>query len=84
MDLHIRATDALQSILRRGPGRYLVVAHGGILGSAIRALLRISPSGRGLNPTFAFRNCGYAVVRYDTATGSWNFLKFINPAEQEP
>jgi broad specificity phosphatase PhoE len=72
VDLHARALQALQAILRRPAGAYLIVAHGGILNEAFRALLGLGPIGRSRGPRFHFDNTGYAVTRYDPSTGRWS------------
>ena len=37
--LHTRAALAVERVVQRGPGKYLVVAHGGILNAALRVIL---------------------------------------------
>jgi 2,3-bisphosphoglycerate-dependent phosphoglycerate mutase len=38
-ELHCRAIRALQRMVRRGPGQFLVVAHGGILNAALHCIV---------------------------------------------
>ncbi|MFP3854262.1 MAG: histidine phosphatase family protein [Anaerolineales bacterium] len=73
LDLHLRAAAGLRSILTRPPGRYLVVAHGGILNALIHVVLGLAPSGRSLLPRFAHHNGGYSLLGYDTELGQWTF-----------
>jgi broad specificity phosphatase PhoE len=76
-DLCRRAAAAIQGIVRRPPGRYLVVSHGGILNAALRAVLGIAPV-PGLAPRFDLGNCGYADLSVD-ADGAWTFHSLCNP-----
>jgi len=72
-ELYLRAGRAIQHILDRSPGRYLVAAHGGVLNMALYAILgipssRLIPMGRGfcftippLQPSFMSRNATIGV-----------------------
>ncbi len=71
LDLHLRAVQALQTLLRRPAGRYLVISHGGIMSAALRAALGLAPRGRATEAGFAFANTGVAVLTYDHARGHW-------------
>jgi broad specificity phosphatase PhoE len=71
IDLHLRAVGAIQDLLRRPPGHYLVVAHGGILSEAVRSLLGWSPTGSHPLPSFRFDNCAFARLSYNTRRQSW-------------
>lgn len=42
-DLYVRALAAWSQLMRYGPGRYLVVTHGGLLNTLCRALLGLPP-----------------------------------------
>jgi broad specificity phosphatase PhoE len=75
-ELFLRAGAAMQALLRKPPGSYLIVSHGGILGSAIRAILGMSPSAGRYRPVaIAFDNTGYAVVHYDLERARWIVVK---------
>lgn len=71
IDLHLRAAGALQELLRRPAGAYLVIAHGGVMSAAIRAALGLAPTGRATEPGFAFANTAIAVLIYDHQRGHW-------------
>jgi broad specificity phosphatase PhoE len=70
-DLHRRAGDALQNLIRRPPGTYLVVSHGALLNALLRALLGLAPYGRTKLPGFAFSNSAFARLHYDDFSGGW-------------
>lgn len=71
LDLHLRAASALQALLRRPEGDYLIIAHGGIMSAAIRVALGLAPTGRATEPGFAFANGAIAVLVYDPQRGHW-------------
>jgi 2,3-bisphosphoglycerate-dependent phosphoglycerate mutase len=77
VELEARAGRALQRVVRRGPGRWLVVAHAGILNSALRlaynAPLPINRSGG----YFLFGDLGYVVTRYDPNRHTWLMLEMV-------
>ena len=61
IELFLRATDALQSILKKSPGSFLVISHGAILNAVFRAILGLTPHGnRSRNPRITFSNTGFA------------------------
>lgn len=77
-DLYIRAANAIQRLIRRPAGDYLIVSHGAILGAAIHAVLGIPPSpGRTRPPRIGFSNTGYAVLEYIADDARW-WLRQLN------
>ncbi len=71
LDLYLRASLALQKIIRKLPGRYLVISHGAILNNALYVVLGIAPQGHYNIPLFCFDNDGYAQLRYNSVTRQW-------------
>jgi broad specificity phosphatase PhoE len=87
-DLHRRAGDALQAVVRRDPGGYLVVSHGALLNALLRGLLGIAPDGKTRSARFVFENTGFARVIYEEDTARWrietlNATPHLDP-RQEP
>lgn len=78
-DLHRRASAAVQSVVRRQPGRYLIVSHGGILNAALRVILGLAPS-PGYAPRFELGNCGYVHLSMDN-NGAWTVHSLCNPSD---
>ncbi len=78
LDLYSRAGVALQKILRRPAGAYLVISHGGILNKALFLILGITPQGHYNSPIFYFANTGYAQFRYNSSTRQWAVISFNN------
>jgi 2,3-bisphosphoglycerate-dependent phosphoglycerate mutase len=62
--LWLRAGRAVESLLIRPPGRYLVVSHGGLLNLVMYVILGISLHGSYQGPRFAFRNACFADLEY--------------------
>jgi 2,3-bisphosphoglycerate-dependent phosphoglycerate mutase len=63
--LFIRASQGIQNIMNRPPGRYLIVSHGGILNKAIHAILGITPHANGGGPRFVLDNTAFATFFYN-------------------
>ena len=70
-DLQSRAARAVQSVIRRGPGRYLVVAHGGILNAALRHVVGAPVPLNGQGIWFEFDDAGYYETVYTPARHYW-------------
>ena len=83
LDLYVRAGYALQNLIRRPSGNYLVVSHGGILNKAIYVILGITPQGHYNSPIFHFGNAGYAKFRYNSSTRQWAVISLNNRVEAD-
>ena len=79
LEVFLRAGRAIQSILDRPPGKYLVVSHGGILNMAMYSLLSISPQAQHHGPRFLFKNTTFASFSYDPEHHNWRLLHFDRP-----
>jgi broad specificity phosphatase PhoE len=69
--LYLRAGQALQILLRRKPGKYLVVSHGGLLNQVMYAIVGIAPQANFSGPRFRFKNTGFAHVSYLPHSHRW-------------
>ncbi|MCS6906591.1 MAG: histidine phosphatase family protein [Anaerolineales bacterium] len=78
-ELFLRAGQAIESILRCGPGRYLVVSHGGILNMVMYATLGIFPQPNFYGAQFLFTNTGYAVLHFYPETHNWLLAELVQP-----
>jgi len=74
--LYNRAGHAVEKIVLRGPGQYLVVAHGGILNAALRAIFGAVPWGNNQGTTFSFRDLGYVRLIYIPKEHRWIVEEF--------
>lgn len=70
-DVYLRAGKAAQDLLRRPPGNYLIVAHGGLLDMFMYAILGIMPQANYNGPHFRFRNTAFMTLCYFPPTNSW-------------
>ncbi len=70
-DLLGRAARALQSVVRRGRGSFLVVSHGGILNAAMYCMLDVSPSPHGSGAHFAFGDASFVRASYSPDQHRW-------------
>lgn len=75
-ELYRRAARAVERVIRRGPGRYLVVAHGGVLNAAMRSILGVPPAAQRQGIAFSFGDTGYARLLYAPAEHRWQLLEF--------
>jgi 2,3-bisphosphoglycerate-dependent phosphoglycerate mutase len=74
-DLFLRASMAIQNLLRREPGRYLLVSHGGLLNAAMHSILGIPPSPSGYRSILRLDNTGYATAEYNRSSDHWIILQ---------
>jgi 2,3-bisphosphoglycerate-dependent phosphoglycerate mutase len=72
LEVYLRAGRAIQSILDRQPGRYLI----GILNMAMYSVLSIAPQAHHNGPRFWFRNTTFADFAYDPKSHNWRLLRF--------
>ncbi len=76
--LHGRAARALERVIRRGPGQYLVVSHGGTLSAALRCVVGAQPAVRGQGVRFALGDTGLVRTRYTPDQHLWTIIE-LNP-----
>jgi 2,3-bisphosphoglycerate-dependent phosphoglycerate mutase len=77
MELYLRAGRGVQGLIDLTPGSYLVVAHGGILNVALKAILGITPQADFQGAHFRFRNTAFARLIYLPAHHEW-LLEAVN------
>ena len=69
--LFLRAGQALHRLLRRPPGSYLVVSHGGLLNQLMNAIIGIAPHVDPSGVRFRFDNTAFARVIYYPYQHRW-------------
>ena len=74
-DLYTRAAHALQRVVRRGPGSYLVVAHGAIINAALCCILGISPPAPLTAVRFAMGDACFVRTSYAAEKNLWTILE---------
>lgn len=83
LELLLRAGKAIQNLLDRQPGKYLVVAHGGILNMALFTVMNITLHADSQGPRFIFGNTGFADLTYEPARHSWRLWALDNTIDRE-
>jgi 2,3-bisphosphoglycerate-dependent phosphoglycerate mutase len=78
-EVYLRAGRAIQRIIDRPAGRYLVAAHGGVLNMAMYAILGIPLQTDFTGPRFIFRNTSYTTFTYEPELHGWHMLHFTGP-----
>jgi 2,3-bisphosphoglycerate-dependent phosphoglycerate mutase len=73
-ELYLRAGRAVQSLIDRGPGRYLVVSHGGILNKVLLAALGLPVQPNFYGASFRFDNSAFASLTYTPEEHRWAVL----------
>lgn len=71
--LFLRAGQALSDLLRRAPGSYLIVSHGGLLNQLMHAIVGIAPHADPSGVRFRFENTAFARVLYFPHQHRWAF-----------
>ncbi len=72
---HARAGLALNSLIDRGPGRYLIVTHGGIGNAIMRNILGINYVVNGSGVSFRLGDNGRIEFTYDEGKHHWRLLR---------
>ncbi len=78
-ELYLRAGRAVQGLIRRPPGRYLIVSHGGLLNKVMYAILGIPVQANFHGPSFRFSNTAFAVFQYVPARHQWRVMRLESP-----
>lgn len=78
-ELFLRAGTAVYQLLKRPPGRYLIVTHGGLLNKVMYAVLGIPVQPHFNGPSFRFGNTGFATLKYLPWRHQWRLLRLESP-----
>jgi broad specificity phosphatase PhoE len=76
-ELYLRAGQAIQKLVERPVGRYLIVSHGALLNMCMYAVLGIIPQANYSGARFQFTNASVAELRYDPGQHHW-LLESLN------
>jgi len=82
-EFHSRAARAVQRVIQKGEGRYLVVSHGGILSAAMRVVVGAQPSTPHQGLWFDFGFMGFLQALYYPTKHQW-IIQGLYPGFQEP
>jgi broad specificity phosphatase PhoE len=69
--LFLRAGQALHKLLKRPPGSYLIVSHGGLLNQVMHAIAGLAPHADPSGVRFRFENTAFARVIYHPHQHRW-------------
>ncbi|MCI0520253.1 MAG: histidine phosphatase family protein [Chloroflexi bacterium] len=86
-DVYLRAGQALQRLIERPAGSWLVVSHGGLLNALICAALGIPPLTVASGARFALGNAAFGVLQYKPHEHVWRLLSLNDQnhlLEEEP
>jgi len=75
-EAYCRAAKAIEKVIRRGPGSYLVVSHGGILNHAMRTIVGVQPPINWQGVIFSFGDTGYFRMEYRISSHQWILREF--------
>ncbi len=78
--LFLRSGEAVQSLLKRNPGKYLIVSHGGLLNKVIHTILGIKPHANFKGVHFQFDNTGFTKISYTPEINKWRIFSFNDTA----
>jgi len=78
--LFLRGGRAVHSLLRRPPGKYLIISHGGLLNMVLYSIMGISPQANGHGVRFRFGNTAYARFTYQPERHRWNMESLVGTA----
>lgn len=70
-ELFLRAGQALHSLLKRNPARYLIVSHGGLLNQLMHAVVGVAPQANNSGTRFRFGNTAFAQLMYFPHQHRW-------------
>ncbi len=78
--LHASAIRALERVIRRGSGSYLVVSHGNALNAALRCVVGAQPPVRGQGLGFSLGDTGFVRARCKSDRDQWTIAE-LGPGE---
>jgi 2,3-bisphosphoglycerate-dependent phosphoglycerate mutase len=79
-DVACRAARGVQKVVQRGPGRYLVVAHGNVLNAALRGIAGVPPLPDSQGLRFALGDAGYVRMSYAPSAHVWTLYELCRNA----
>lgn len=74
-ELYLRAGKALNNLMKKEPGMYLVVGHGGQFNMVMHAVAGLAPQPNFQGPRFRFGNTSFTRVAYHPQDGRWDILQ---------
>lgn len=81
VDMYQRALSAIQDLVNRPAGRYLIVSHGAFLARVMFVVFGATPQGHYNSPVFWMGNTAYINLTYQADRRQWRWYGFHNPDE---
>jgi broad specificity phosphatase PhoE len=78
-ELYLRAGKGVHELIKRPPGKYLIVTHGGLLNKVMYAILGIPVQANSNGPSFRFENTGFVTFHYVPARHQWRIIRLESP-----
>jgi 2,3-bisphosphoglycerate-dependent phosphoglycerate mutase len=78
--LFLRAGKAVQSLLKRIPGKYLIVSHGGILNKVFHTIFGIKPQANFQGVHIKFDNASFSTITYTPEANKWRIFSINDNA----
>ena len=78
-ELLLRAGQAINQLIARPYGNYLIVSHGSIMNMILYAILGIFPQPNFYGAQFMFKNTSMIELYFYPQTHNWVFVKLIHP-----
>lgn len=82
--LFLRAAQAVQYLLQRKPGRYLIVSHGGLLNCVMRVIFGIKEEANRQGIHFGFSNTAFVEAHYSPHDNDWQIIALNDHAHLPP
>lgn len=82
--LHLRAGEAIQSLLRNLPGNYLIVSHSGMLQQVLTIITGAKPEAGTNGFFFRLTNGAYVETVFDADDFTWEFHALIQSRPPRP
>ena len=76
-ELYQRAGNALNQLMKKPPGKYLIISHGALLNMVIHTAVGLTPQANFQGTNFRFSNTGYTKLIFIPVNNTW-ILKIHN------
>ncbi len=83
-ELFLRAGQVLLNLMKRNPGNYLIVSHGGLLNQLTHAILGLPPQARYKGVGFKLDNTAFSHFVYFPEAHHWNVITVNNVDHLRP
>lgn len=75
-EVHARACMAINDLMKRPGGNYLIVSHGNFLNASLHVIFGVLPLGRSNPIELALKNSSYAELFFNSLSSRWSLISF--------